>query len=254
VPARTSRRATTCSSSSTPRSATSGSRRTKDLWQTLEALAKYGRRDPLAQDEAQTLLNQLKTWYFETGGLVLSRDARQDYFALLDGLEVVIRLSGDTLSAADDEFLRVLGSRLRTAMTRDVGTRRTFVFRGDPEREEPRLGSRTYVEAGTARELALLPRPRLRLARRFGRPWRALETVEPELRLTDADKPGRWDLARQALTVRVCGPEGTAEERLFLFEDGQIVEGPKGWQRSDDVMRRPSVIWRERKRPAKHGE
>jgi hypothetical protein len=219
----------------------------KNLWRTLGALAKYGRRDPLSKDEAQTLLLELKTWYFATGGLVLSGDARQDYFALLDGLEVVVGLTEGTLSAADDEFLRVLGSRLRTAMTRDVGTRRTFVFRGDPEREEPRLESRTYVEAGAARELTLSPRPRL--ARRLRRLWHRLVADEPELQLAGAEKRSSWDAARRALTVRVSAAGGTVEERIFLLEDGQIVEGPKGWQRGDEVHRRPSVIWSERKTP-----
>lgn len=225
----------------------------RDLWRALEDLAKYGRREALSKDQAQTLLHELKTWYFETGGLVLSRDARQDYFALLDGLQVVIGLTENTLSAADDEFLRVLGSRLRTAMTRDVGTRRTFVFRGDPEREEPRFESMTYVEAGAARELVLSRRPRLRFARRLRRLWRGLVADEPELQLAGAEKRSSWDAARRALTVRVSAAGGTAEERIFLLEDSQIVEGPKGWQRGDDVRRRPSVIWRERETPAGPG-
>jgi hypothetical protein len=219
----------------------------KDLWRTLETLAKYGRRDSLLKDQAQTLLSELKTWYFETGGLVLSRDARRDYFALLDGLEVVIAGAEDTLSAADDEYLRVLGSRLRTALTRDVGTRRTFVFRGDPEREEPRLERSIYFELGGARELTLSPKSRLRIARRLGRSWRFLVAEEPEIELDGADK-GRWDGARRALTMRVSAAEGTAEERIFLLEDEQIVEGPKGWRRDEAVRRRPSAIWRQRQR------
>jgi len=219
----------------------------KDLWRTLEDLAKYGRRDPLLKHRAQTLRDELKTWYFETGGLVLSRDARQDYFALLDGLEVVIAAAEDTLSAADDEYLRVLGSRLRTALTRDVGTRRTFVFRGDPEREEPRLERSIYAELGGGRQLALSPKSRLRLARRLGGSWRFLMAEEPELELDGADK-GRWDGARRALTMRVSAAGGDAEQRIFLLEDDQIVEGPKGWRRGEEVSRRPSVIWRQRQK------
>jgi len=101
----------------------------KELWKELEKLAKYGRPDPLSKAEAQQLRGNLRTWYFHTGGLVLSTQTRQDYFTLLDGLEVVITGSDNILGDEDDEFLRLLGSRLRTAMTRDVGTRRTGVDR-----------------------------------------------------------------------------------------------------------------------------
>jgi hypothetical protein len=219
----------------------------KDLWRALEPLAKYGRRDLLLKDQAQTLLSVLKTWYFETGGLVLSRDARRDYFALLDGLEAVMAPAENTLGAADDEYLRVLGSRLRTALTRDVGTRRTFVFFGDPERHAPRLERSIYVELGGARELALSPKSRFRLARRLGRSWRFLVADEPELELDGAHR-GRWDGARRALTMRVSGAGETPEERIFLLEDDQIVEGPKGWRRGDEAPRRPSVIWRQRQK------
>jgi hypothetical protein len=219
----------------------------KDLWRMLEALAKYGRRDSLLRDQAQMLLNELKSWYFETGGLVLSRDARRDYFSLLDGLELVIAAADSTLSAGDDEYLRVLGSRLRTALTRDVGTRRTFVFRGDPEQEEPRLERRIYDEVGGTREVALSPKSRLRLARRLGRWRRFLVADEPELQLDGAEK-GRWDGARRALTMRVSAAGETPEERTFLLEHDQIVEGPRGWRRGEEVRRRPSVIWRQRQK------
>jgi hypothetical protein len=219
----------------------------KDLWRTLEALAKYGRRESLSKERAQKLVEELKTWYFETGGLVLSRDARSDYFALLDGLELVIASAENGFHPADDEYLRVLGSRLRTALTRDVGTRRTFVFRGDPEREEPRLKRSIYFEVGGERQLALSPKSRSRLARRFHRSRRLFVADEPEIHLDGADQE-RWDGARRAFTMRVSTAAGKAEQRVFLLEDDEIVEGPKGWRRGDQSHRRPSVIWTRRQK------
>jgi len=121
----------------------------------LAPLAKYGRPNALSHTETSDLIAALRTWYFETGGLVLSSDARHDYFALQDALELALARPERELGADEDEFLRVLGSRLRTAMTRDVGTRRTFVFRGDPEREEPRLESAQYVDRSGERTLTL---------------------------------------------------------------------------------------------------
>ncbi len=111
--------------------------RYEQLWKELKPLAKYGRPTALSHEQIADLIAAVTTWYFDTGGLVLSSEAREDYFALQDGLEFALARPPDELNADDDEFLRVLASRLRTAMTRDVGTRRTFIFRGDPEREEP---------------------------------------------------------------------------------------------------------------------
>lgn len=215
----------------------------KKLWKLLEHLAKYGRPDALSKSEAQQLRSNLLTWYFHTGGIVLSTSARQDYFALLDGLELVIAGDGNILSTSDDEYLRVLGSRLRTAMTRDVGTRRTFIFRGDTE-WQPRLERRTFVEDGGKAKLVVTPRRRLRLARRQRRPSQALVLQEPHI-----DRPGatllNWDAARQAFVVRVESEGADDEIRLFLLEDGRVIEGPKGWRRGSTQCRRASVIWLE---------
>jgi hypothetical protein len=75
-----------------------------DLWGALEPLAKYA-REPLGyptRDDILDLTATLRRWYFETGGLYLSA-------------------------------LRVLGSRLRTRLTYDVGTRRPFSLAPEDE-------------------------------------------------------------------------------------------------------------------------
>ncbi len=225
----------------------------KELWKDLEDLAKYGRPDPLSKSEAQRLRDTLRTWYFHTGGLVLSADTRQDYFTLLDGLELVISGTAAELRDEDDEFLRVLGSRLRTAMTRDVGTRRTFVFRGDAERDEQWSETQTYVADG-GRELVIASKRRLRVAGGLRLPRRLISN-EPEPRLPSTAKLVRWDPARRALTLRVAGgsPDGDVEERIFLLEDGYVVEGPTGWRRGDVGRHSPSAIWKERDRPPDSG-
>jgi hypothetical protein len=229
----------------------------KELWEYLGQLAKYGRPETLSKSQAQTLRDSLSTWYFHTGGLVLSNGARQDYFTMLDGLELVIGRRENIISDQDDEFLRVLGSRLRTAMTRDVGTRRTFIFRGDPEREELRLQKRTYKEDGGNRTLGISPKRRLSLRHLMRFPPRVITSAKPDVTLTNA-KVLDWDPARRALTVRVAaGPDGgDAEERLFLLEDKgrYIVDGPKGWSRGGAVDRAESVIWRKYDRAPANGE
>jgi hypothetical protein len=222
----------------------------KELWEDLEDLAKYGRPDALSRSEAQRLRDTLRTWYFHTGGLVLSSETRQDYFTLLDGLEMVISGTTGEVRKEDDEFLRVLGSRLRTAMTRDVGTRRTFVFRDDVERERRRPEMQAYVADG-GRELVITSKRRLRVARRLKlRPNLVSDELAPKF-------PGsaellRWDPARRAFTLRVAGDsseDGKMEERILLLENGYVVEGPSGWRRGDARRHSPSAIWKEHRPP-----
>jgi hypothetical protein len=217
----------------------------KELWKELAPLAKYGRAEPLAKSDAQHLRNKLRDWYFDTGGIFLSTQTRRDYFTLLDGLENMIAGGQGTLCDGDDEFLRVLGSRLRTAMTRDVGTRRTFVFRGDAERGSLRLGTREYINQQGTDRLLVTSRRRFTFEHRPTL-FPTLRSDEPVVQLPGA-KPGKWDAARRALPVRLPGENQRTEERLFLVElgDRRIVEGPSGWRRGDTRPRAASTIWNE---------
>ncbi len=205
----------------------------KALWKELEALAKYARPESLAKREALELAATLRVWYFETGGLFLSHRTRQDYFALLDGLETVTSSGEKRLRAEDDEFLRVLGSRLRTGMTADVGTRRTFPFR-ETDRD-PAARRRTFGEPGGAGRL-VVARGRRRFLL-FGP--RRLTLTSEGLGKT------HWEPERTAFSARVT-EQGSVDERVFLLESTHVVEGPKGWRRGATEPRRGSTIWVER--------
>ena len=114
----------------------------QDLWKRLKVLAKYGRTQELDRDQVQALGGDLSKWYFEIGGMFLSKPTRDDYFALQDAIERMLAMdSSGALSREEDDFLRLLSSRLRTGMTRDVGTRKTFIFRGDVPLVELRRGA-----------------------------------------------------------------------------------------------------------------
>ena len=82
-----------------------------------------------ADDDLQKLTASLRQWYFEKGGLFLSEKSRDSYFALQDAIKKVLDVKGQSGGATVDEEtyenLRKSGSELRTALTRDVGTRKS---------------------------------------------------------------------------------------------------------------------------------
>ncbi len=130
------------------------------LWKTLEPFALYA-PPPLQYRQLADVSRELREWYFKTGGIFLSRDARDRYFALLWAIEQIGTgaaranrqgepfnpdslspvdasrdekayrsfRAGDDLPAGLDQrnaayrFVRALGSLLRTTMTQDVATR-----------------------------------------------------------------------------------------------------------------------------------
>ncbi len=100
----------------------------KELWKLLEDLAKYARPKQLTVDDLHKLTASLRQWYFEEGGIFLSDSSRDTYFALQEAIkEVLAGRSQAPESEIDEptyEMLRAKGSALRTALTRDVGTRK----------------------------------------------------------------------------------------------------------------------------------
>jgi hypothetical protein len=110
-----------------------------ELWKLLEPLAKYSPPGPVTPHVASTLSEQLRHWYFHTGGLFLSAESRSAYFSLQDTLVAALVPSTSADPARPGaavrpwtDFvaeLRSRGSVLRTAMAGDVGTRRDSELR-----------------------------------------------------------------------------------------------------------------------------
>ena len=100
-----------------------------ELWKLLVDLAKYARPKQLTFDDLYKLTASLRQWYFEQGGLFLSEKSRDTYFALQDAIKKVLDAKGQpggtTVDEETYEDLRKSGSDLRTALTRDVGTRKS---------------------------------------------------------------------------------------------------------------------------------
>jgi hypothetical protein len=105
------------------------------LWKLLQPLAKYSRSGPVTASSLQKLSGDLRQWYFEVGGLFMSDKTRDAYFALQDELTNKFATYQEhldrELSDTDFEDIRTKGSRLRTATTVDVGSRRKPLIRDE---------------------------------------------------------------------------------------------------------------------------
>lgn len=107
----------------------------RELWKLLQPLARYARAEPVTRNRLEQLAGELRRWYFEVGGLFCTDQTRDAYLALQEGIEKVVETTkvedAPTKLEAQVEWLRRLGSSLRTSMTRDVGTRVRSPLAGD---------------------------------------------------------------------------------------------------------------------------
>jgi hypothetical protein len=62
-----------------------------ELWSCLLPLARYPEAGPLSYDNVQQLSLALRDWYFKGGGLFMSRETRNKYFDLQDGLKIILQ-------------------------------------------------------------------------------------------------------------------------------------------------------------------
>ena len=99
------------------------------LWQLLVVLARYDRPGPLDAARLEKLSVEMRTWFFEDGGIYLSDRARDSYFALKKKLPLVVEASrqreGQALEEQEVNQLVEAASLLRAHLTKDLGTRRS---------------------------------------------------------------------------------------------------------------------------------
>jgi len=195
------------------------------LWTLLEPLAKYSTRSSFSRKDAKSLVAQLQFWYFHEGGLFLSSATRKEYMTLQD---VLARLKDtpwgrvedtDVLTDAAREHLRVSGSRLRTSLTRDVGTRSRAKLRGDVDPVDPEFAG-VYVR-GDGPWLKLAFAPRLlggtrRLSVRAGHDGDGREKRSRKVERV------RWN--RERLTIEARLDDG--HEHVLMYESRALVDAP----------------------------
>jgi len=222
----------------------------QDLWARMMVLAKYGRPETLVRQGAVELGEGLKDWYFTVGGIFLSIETRRDYFTLQEAIEAVAHdeSGGWRLTQDEDDFLRVLASRLRTGTIRDVGTRETFMFRRDVEPSE--IPEAHTFKGGDDRRLKLSwgsrsPSPDRRREDRRRRRGLARGKIDADVAFPNDDRKVRnahWDVERSLLTVTFA--DGDGPPRSFLYEDGDLIEGPANWKRRDGPPPSQALTWR----------
>jgi hypothetical protein len=96
------------------------------LWKATGVLPQWPRAAGVSYEQLQDLSKQLRSWYYEVGGIYLSRSSHQGaYSPLQDALKQLGKTGNSgVLSDADYDAVRKLCSRLRTALANDIESRR----------------------------------------------------------------------------------------------------------------------------------
>lgn len=101
----------------------------KELWKLLEPLAPYSPPAPVTYEVIRDMSQKMREWYFQRGGIFLSGESREPYFALKKSMRDVInsklllenkRVEIDVKSLFN---LQKQGHDLRGKLAEDIGTR-----------------------------------------------------------------------------------------------------------------------------------
>lgn len=99
----------------------------QEIWRRMALVPRWPRNDTLTYAELRAFSEWLRDWYFDGGGLYLSRESRERYGDLQDALQEVAEKDGQVTSGdrnADYERVQRACSALRGAMTDDLLSRR----------------------------------------------------------------------------------------------------------------------------------
>lgn len=97
-----------------------------ELWKSTAILPKWPKANDVTYEQLLVFSESLRTWYFEKGGMYLSRSTHKNaYGPLQDALAAVLR-TGKSGPVSDDDYetIRRRCSLLRTALAGDIESRR----------------------------------------------------------------------------------------------------------------------------------
>lgn len=97
-----------------------------ELWKATALLPKWPRATGVTYQQLLQLSESMRSWYFEKGGMYLSRSTHRDaYTPLQDELASILRSNkSGVVSDEHYEAVRVRCSSLRTALASDIESRR----------------------------------------------------------------------------------------------------------------------------------
>jgi hypothetical protein len=99
----------------------------RKLWRLTGLLPLYARTTPISFTRLAEFAIELRQWYFDAGGIVLSEASRDSYFALQEAIAAAVsERPGEASGPIAEELysaLRAQCSQLRTALCNDLGSR-----------------------------------------------------------------------------------------------------------------------------------
>jgi hypothetical protein len=101
----------------------------KELWRRLKPLARYSPEAAATYQIVKDTSESMRDWYFDLGGIFLSRESREPYFALKRTMQAIIDdpdLQKEKERALEDPWIEPLleqGRVLREALSNDIGSR-----------------------------------------------------------------------------------------------------------------------------------
>lgn len=109
-----------------------------ELWAMMEPLARYA-ADPLTPDAIRDVHDRSRSWYFKVGGIYLTEPSREPYFYWKRQMQEFLDADAQTpaadltdedrkarAEASAEKINKIVhaGSRLRTSLSDDIGTKR----------------------------------------------------------------------------------------------------------------------------------
>lgn len=95
------------------------------LWEKTRVVPKWPRDDTLTYADITELSKALRAWYFDGGGIYLSRSSQKTYARLQDTIwSILDQKPGGEVVSNHYDLIQKRCSALRTSMTDDVSSRR----------------------------------------------------------------------------------------------------------------------------------
>jgi hypothetical protein len=100
------------------------------LWKLLKPLARFSREKQITYQIIKETSEKIRDWYYDTGGIYLSKESREPYFAFKKSMQKIIDnkdLKEKPETAIGEVTLEKMlhqGTELRSSLSDDIGTRK----------------------------------------------------------------------------------------------------------------------------------